>query len=120
MMEGVAFAIRGQLDLLRRPPALTDRDTILVADFANMTGDSVFDGALRQALTIELEQSPFLSIVSRERVRDTLKLMTRSPAERVVEPIARDLCQRVGAAATIAGSIAALGSHFACTSWCRP
>ena len=96
----------------RRAPALTDRDTVLVADFVNTTGEGVFDGTLHQALTVGLEQSPFLSIVSRERVRQVLKLMTRSPDERVVEPVARDLCQRLGAAVMVSGSIAPLGSHY--------
>ena len=97
----------------KRAPALSDRDTLLVADFANTTGDDVFDGALRQALAINLEQSPFLSIVSREELQDTLRLMKKSPEERVVGGVARDACQRVGAAAMVEGSIAPLGSHYA-------
>lgn len=95
-----------------RAAALTERDTLLVADFVNTTGDSVFDGTLRQALSINLEQSPFLSIVSREEVRDTLRLMTKSPDERLVNDVARDACQRLGAKAMIEGSIAAIGSHY--------
>jgi serine/threonine protein kinase/tetratricopeptide (TPR) repeat protein len=97
----------------KRVPALTDRDRLLVADFVNTTGDSVFDGTLKQALSIHLEQSPFLSVVSREEVRDTLRLMTKSPDERLVDDVARDACQRLGAKAMIEGSIAPVGSHYA-------
>jgi tetratricopeptide (TPR) repeat protein len=96
----------------RRAPALTDRDTIIVADFVNTTGDPIFDGTLKQAVTVTLEQSPFLSIVSPDRVRRTLALMTRSPDERVAGETAREVCERVGAAATIDGTIAPLGSHY--------
>ena len=92
---------------------LTDRDTVLVADFVNTTGETIFDGTLQQALTIGLEQSPFLSIVSSDRVRQILTLMTRSPEERVVEAVAREVCQRLGAAVTISGTIAPVGSHYA-------
>jgi serine/threonine protein kinase/tetratricopeptide (TPR) repeat protein len=97
----------------RHALVLTDRDTLLVTDFVNTTGDSVFDGALKQALSIGLEQSPFLSIVSREEVRDTLRLMTRSPDDRVVGDVAREACQRLDAKAMIEGSIAPVGSHYA-------
>ena len=96
----------------RQPAALTDRDTVLVADFVNTTGDPVFDGALKQAVTVDLEQSPFLSIVSPDRVRRTLALMTRPPDERVVGDTAREVCQRLGASVTISGSIAPLGAHY--------
>ena len=92
----------------RRPPVLTDRDTILVADFVNKTGEEVFDDTLRQALTVYLEQSPFLSILSRNRVRETLKLMTQAPDSRVLGPVAREVCQRAGARVSIDGHIAAL------------
>jgi serine/threonine protein kinase/tetratricopeptide (TPR) repeat protein len=94
-------------------PPVTDKDTILVADFANTTGNDVFDGTLRQALVIQLEQSPFLSLVSRQQMRDTLRAMTRSPDDRVVDSIAREACQRLGAKVYIAGSIAPIGSNFA-------
>jgi eukaryotic-like serine/threonine-protein kinase len=107
----VAVAI-GALFYARPAPALTDRDTIVVADFVNTTGDSLFDGTLKQAVTVELEQSPFLSIVSPDRVRRTLALMTRSPDEHVTGEVAREVCERVGAAATIDGTVAPLGSHY--------
>jgi tetratricopeptide (TPR) repeat protein/predicted Ser/Thr protein kinase len=113
----IALVLAGAAGLMlfngKRTPALTDRDMLLVADFVNTTGDSVFDGALKQALSISLEQSPFLSIVSREEVRDTLRLMTKSPDEHVVGDVAREACQRLGAKAMIEGSIVPVGSHYA-------
>jgi tetratricopeptide (TPR) repeat protein len=114
-MVALVLAGAGGLTLFnaKRTLALTDRDTLLVADFVNTTGDSVFDGALKQALSIGLEQSPFLSIVSREEVRDTLRLMTKSPDEHVVGDVAREACQRLGAKVVIEGSIAPVGSHYA-------
>jgi eukaryotic-like serine/threonine-protein kinase len=113
----VALVLAGALGITlfnaKHALALTDRDTLLVGDFVNMTGDSVFDGALKQALSITLEQSPFLNVVSREEIRDTLRLMTKPPDERVVGDIAREACRRMGAKAMIEGSIAPVGSHYA-------
>jgi serine/threonine protein kinase/tetratricopeptide (TPR) repeat protein len=97
----------------RRPlGALTDKDTLLVTDFVNTAGDSVFDGTLKQALSIALEQSPFFSLVSNEDVRETLRLMTKSPDEALVGDVARDACRRLGARAMVTGRIAALGSEY--------
>jgi eukaryotic-like serine/threonine-protein kinase len=98
--------------LQTRHPVLTDRDTILVADFVNETGEKVFDDALRQALTIGLEQSPFVGVVSREAVRDALAQMTRPDDEHVVGAVAREVCQRVNAAVSINGSIARLDRRY--------
>jgi eukaryotic-like serine/threonine-protein kinase len=95
-----------------RPPKLSDKDTIVLADFTNTTGDSVFDGALRQGLTAELEQSPFLNLLSDERVADTLSLMSRPKDTRLTHELAREVCQRTASAATIEGSIASLGSQY--------
>ncbi len=95
----------------RRPP-LTDRDVVVMADFANTTGDAVFDGALRQALAIQLEQSPFLKIMDDREVRNGLQFMGRSPDERVTSQIAREICERAGDRATIAGSIGSLGKAY--------
>src|SRR3989441_167124 len=91
---------------------LTDKDTILLADFVNTTGDSVFDGTLKQALAIQLGQSPFLSIFSEDRVRDALKFMNRSPDERVTREVAREICERQGIKAMLLGSISGLGTHY--------
>jgi DNA-binding winged helix-turn-helix (wHTH) protein/tetratricopeptide (TPR) repeat protein len=95
-----------------RTAALTDKDSVLIADFANTTGDAVFDGTLRQAVAVELGQSPFLNIVSEERVRETLRYIGRSPDERVTRELAREIAQRQGAKALLIGSIASLGRHY--------
>ncbi len=99
----------------RRAPALTDKDTILLTDFVNTTGDAVFDGTLKQALAVQLEQSPFLNIFGDDRVRDALKFMGRSPDERVTRDVGREICQRQGLKALLAGSISGLGSHYVIT-----
>jgi len=96
-------------------PANTERDTVLLADFANTTGEAVFDSTLRQGLAIQLEQSPFLNIFPDERVRDTLRLMGRAPDERVMVTVGREICQRQGIKALVSGSIASLGSHYVIT-----
>jgi len=95
-----------------RPKALTDKDTVVLADFANGTGDAVFDGTLRQGLAAQLEQSPFLSLVSDERIAQTLTLMNQSKQARLTPELARDVCQRTASAATIEGSISSLGSQY--------
>jgi len=95
-----------------RSPRLAEKDTIVIADFANTTGESVFDGTLKQALSAQLEQSPFLSILSDDRIRATLRLMGRSPDERVTQEAAREICQRTESKAVLAGSISNLGSHY--------
>ncbi len=93
-------------------PVLTEKDTVLVADFANTTGDSVFDDALRQAVAVQLQQSPFLSLLSDQRIQRTLRLMQKPPEGALTPDVAREVCQRAGAKATVEGSIAALGSNF--------
>src|SRR5262249_17235885 len=98
-----------------RQSALTDKDTILLADWMNTTSDAVFDGTLKQALAVQLEQSPFLNIFPDERVRETLRLMSRSPDERVTKDVAREICQRQGLKVYLAGSISNLGSHYVIT-----
>ncbi len=99
----------------RKPATLTDKDTILLADFTNTTGDPVFEGTLRQAMAVELGQSPFLNILSEERVREALRFMGRSPDERVTREVAREICQRQGLKALLVGSIASLGNHYVIT-----
>jgi DNA-binding winged helix-turn-helix (wHTH) protein/tetratricopeptide (TPR) repeat protein len=94
---------------------LTDKDVLVLADFANSTGDPVFDGTLRQALAIQLEQSPFLKIMDDEQVQQTLRLMSLSPAARITNQIAHDICVRDAAAATIDGSISSLGKSYVVT-----
>jgi serine/threonine protein kinase/Flp pilus assembly protein TadD len=91
---------------------LTEKDTIVLADFANSTGDAVFDDALKQALSVELGQSPFLNVLSDRKVGETLRLMGRQPTDRLTLDIARELCLRTGSKAIIAGSISSLGSQY--------
>jgi DNA-binding winged helix-turn-helix (wHTH) protein/tetratricopeptide (TPR) repeat protein len=91
---------------------LSAKDSVVLADFANSTGDAVFDGALRQGLTVELEQSPFLSIVSDYRVQEALQLMGQRPETRLTPEVAREVCWRTGSAAMLEGSIANLGSQY--------
>jgi len=110
---GIALAVAGWFFFHgRRAQALTERDYVLVSDFINTTGDPVFDDTLKQALAVNLEQSPFLNVFPEARVRQTLSFMGRSPDERVVATVARELCQREGIKALLEGSIAPLGSHY--------
>jgi DNA-binding winged helix-turn-helix (wHTH) protein/tetratricopeptide (TPR) repeat protein len=95
-----------------RPPVFTEKDTVVLADFANSTGDPVFDGTLRQGLSVQLEQSPFLSFISEERIQQTLRLMGRPADVRLTPEIAREVCERTGSAAVLEGSIATLGSQY--------
>ena len=95
-----------------RPAAFTEKDSVLIADFVNTTGDEVFDGTLRQAMAVQLGQSPFLNIFPEERVRETLRYMGRSRDERVTRDLAREIAQRQGVKALLAGSIASLGRHY--------
>jgi serine/threonine protein kinase/Tfp pilus assembly protein PilF len=102
----------GWLFFSRQTHALTDQDTIVLADFTNTTGDPVFDGTLRQGLSVQLEQSPFLSVISEERVQQTLKMMNQKPDAKLTPDIARELCQRTGSTAVLDGSIAQIGSQY--------
>ena len=112
----LALAIGGILYFRSRPVhALTEKDTVVLADFANTTSDEVFDGTLKQALAVDLEQSPFLQVIPSSRVQETLKYMGRQPNERLTNDVARELCQRVGSKAMLSGSIASLGSQFVVT-----
>ncbi len=92
--------------------ALTDKDSIVLADFANTTGDAVFDGTLRQGLAVQLEQSPFLDLVPDQQIQHTLSLMGQPPDARLASGSARQLCQRIAAAAVVEGSIASLGTEY--------
>jgi eukaryotic-like serine/threonine-protein kinase len=108
----VLAGVVATLLLTRSAPALTERDSILLADFVNTTGEAVFDETLKKALAVHLDQSPFLNVVPDERVRETLRYMGRSPDERVASSVAREVCQRDGIKAMLAGSIASMGSHY--------
>jgi serine/threonine protein kinase/tetratricopeptide (TPR) repeat protein len=109
---GALLIIGGLLLSSRRVHALTSSDTIVLADFVNSTPDPVFDDALNLALTIELEQSPFLKILPQANIRDTLRLMGRSPDESLTPEAGRELCQRAAGKAVLWGSIAPLGTQY--------
>jgi tRNA A-37 threonylcarbamoyl transferase component Bud32/Flp pilus assembly protein TadD len=102
----------GAYFFFHRTPKLTERDTIVLADFTNTTGDPVFDGTLRQGLAVQLEQSPFHSIVSEQHIQQTLRLMAQPQDAQLTPDIARELCQRAGGAAVIDGSIAQIGTEY--------
>ena len=91
---------------------LTDKDTIVLGDFANTTGDSVFDDTLKQGLSVQLEQSPFLDLLSERKVNETLKRMGRSTGDRLTPEVSREVCQRTASKAMLTGSIASLGSQY--------
>jgi eukaryotic-like serine/threonine-protein kinase len=93
-------------------PKLTAKDVVVLGDFLNTTGDTVFDGTLRQGLAVQLEQSPFLSLMDDDQVQQTLKMMQQAPDARLTSALAREVCQRANATATIDGSIAQIGSEY--------
>jgi eukaryotic-like serine/threonine-protein kinase len=111
----IAAVAAGSFFYLRRPKPLTDKDTILLADFVNTTGEAVFDGTLKQALAVQLGQTPFLNILPDERVRQTLRFMGRSPDDRISRDIGLEICERQGIRALLLGSISSLGSHYVIT-----
>lgn len=114
----LALAVAGTLMLavaaafLMRPHPLTEKDTLVLADFSNNTGDPVFNDALKQGLAVELEQSPFLNILSEDRVSQQLRYMGHSVDDHVTPEIAQEVCRREGSKAMLLGSIASLGSHY--------
>jgi eukaryotic-like serine/threonine-protein kinase len=109
----VAAAIGGTLYFgSRRAHALTDRDTVVLSDFDNKTGDAVFDDTLKTALNVSLRQSPFLNVLSDSEAVKTLQLMTRPASTKLTPEVARELCLRAGSKAYLAGSIASLGSQY--------
>ena len=111
----IGMAVGGWLFHSRKAHALTDKDTIVISDFDNKTGDAVFDSTLRQGLTVQLEQSPFLSLVPEQRVKETLRLMGQPPETKLTPEISREVCQRTGSKAVIDGSIAQIGTQYLLT-----
>ncbi|MFI5056548.1 MAG: protein kinase [Candidatus Acidiferrales bacterium] len=116
-MAGGAVAVIGLaagawLYNTRRAHALNETDTVVLADFSNKTGEAVFEDALRQGLAVQLEQSPFLSLISEQRIQQTLRLMGRPADTKLTPEIARDLCQRAGSKAYLSGTISSLGSQY--------
>ncbi|MEZ5319697.1 MAG: protein kinase [Vicinamibacterales bacterium] len=98
-----------------RTPAFAERDRILIADFENSTGETVFDDALKQAVSVQFQQTPFVTLLPDQQIQSTLRLMQRPADQPVTGPVARELCQRAGARATVEGSIAPLGSAYVIT-----
>ncbi len=97
---------------LHRTTVLSEKDTVVLADFANATGDPMFDETLRQGMAVQLEQSPVLSLISEQRIQRTLRLMGRSPDARLTPELAREVCERTGSVVVLEGSIATLGSQY--------
>jgi eukaryotic-like serine/threonine-protein kinase len=108
----LGLALLGWLYFARRAQALTNKDTIVLADFENKTGDTVFDDTLRQGLSVQLEQSPFLSMISESKINQTLKLMGHPAGDRLTPEVTREVCERTGSKAMLTGSIAGLGSQY--------
>jgi len=108
----LALSTVGYFYYSHRRPKLTDKDTIVLADFANSTGDAIFDDTLKTALNVSLRQSPFLNVLSDSKVAETLQLMTRPASTKLTPEVTRELCQRAGSKAYIAGAIGSLGSEF--------
>ena len=114
----VVLAIAGLASVFftqRRSAAITSKDAILVSDFVNTTNDPVFDGTLRKAVTVDLEQSPYLNVVPEQKVKQTLQFMGRPPDDRITNEVGREICQRDGIKAMLSGSIASLGSQYVIT-----
>ncbi len=112
----VAAVIGGGLYLRsHQAGALTTKDTILIADFVNTTGDNVFDGTLKKALAVDLEQSPYLNVLSEGKVQQTLALMGKPSDTRLTPEIAREICQRSSVKALLTGSIASVGNQYMVT-----
>jgi DNA-binding winged helix-turn-helix (wHTH) protein/tetratricopeptide (TPR) repeat protein len=116
LVAGAAFALLviaiGDYFYFHRTLKLTEKDSIVLADFKNTTGDPVFDGTLREGLSVQLEQTPFLQLVSDDQVSQTLRLMEKPPDTRLTPTIAREVCQRANATTEIEGSIVALGNQY--------
>ena len=111
---GLMLLAVGGYFYLHRHPKLTDKDTIVLSEFDNTTGDPVFDGTLRQGLSVELEQSPFLSLITDEQIQQTLGLMGKNEVK-LTPAVAREICQRIGSTAVLNGSIAQIGTQYLLT-----
>jgi DNA-binding winged helix-turn-helix (wHTH) protein/tetratricopeptide (TPR) repeat protein len=112
LVGGIALGVTGYWARQHFARPLTDKDTVVLADFDNSTGDSVFDDTLKQALAAQLQQSPFLSLVPDQQVRETMRLMERSPNEHVAGAVAQEVCERQAGKVVLQGAIKSLGSHY--------
>jgi eukaryotic-like serine/threonine-protein kinase len=108
----VLLLVIGGYFLFHRAPKLTEKDSIVIADFGNSTGDTAFDDTLKQALSVQLAQSPFLNILSDQKVSDTLHMMGRPPGDRLSKDVAREICQRTSSTAMLSGTIAQVGDRY--------
>jgi tetratricopeptide (TPR) repeat protein len=108
----IGLAVGGWLFHSHKAHALTNKDTIVLSDFDNKTGDAVFDDTLKQGLSVQLEQSSFLALISDRKVNETLKLMGRPAGDRLTPEVTREVCQRTDSKAMLTGSIAGLGSQY--------
>src|SRR5271163_1098811 len=108
----IVAAVGSWLYFLRRATALTEKDTMVLADFTNTTGDAIFDDTLKTALTVSLRQSPFLNVLPESEVANILQEMTRPATEKLTTGVAREVCQRAGSKAYIGGAVGNLGSEF--------
>ena len=111
----IGLVLGGWLFYSHKARALTEKDTIVLADFTNTTGDTVFDGTLRQGLSVQLEQSPFLGIISDQQIQQTLQMMDQKPDVKLTGQITREICQRTASAAVLEGSIAQVGTQYLLT-----
>jgi hypothetical protein len=111
----VVAAVFAGYFFFHRPTKLTEKDTVVLADFVNTTGDPIFDGTLRQGLSVQLEQSAFLSIVSDQQIQQTLQMMGQKPDGKLTPEIARELCQRTASAVVLDGSVAQIGTPYLLT-----
>src|SRR5208337_5637027 len=111
-VAALALSAGGYFYFHRPLPKLTDKDTIVLADFSNSTGDAIFDDTLKTALDVSLRQSPFLNLLSDSKVSATLQQMTRPPDTKLTPDVSRELCQRAGSKAYLAGAIGSLGSEY--------
>jgi tetratricopeptide (TPR) repeat protein len=108
----VVLGVSAWLYFARKAQALTEKDTIVLSDFTNTTGDAIFDDTLKTALNVSLRQSPFLNVLSDSEVTKTLQQMTRPADTKITPGVARELCQRAGSKAYLAGTIGSLGSQY--------
>jgi serine/threonine protein kinase/tetratricopeptide (TPR) repeat protein len=108
----LALVVAGWYWRVTRVHALTEKDYVLLTDFVNTTGDAVFDGALKQALAVQLEQSPYLNLVPESKIQENLRYMQRPPTERITSDVAKEICLREGVKAMLTASITSLGSHY--------
>ena len=111
----VVAAVIGGFVFTHRSTALSEKDSILLTEFVNTTGDSVFDGTLKQALAVQLEQSPYLNVFPQSRIQQALTYMGKPPGERLTSDVGREICQREGVKAMLTGSIGNLGAHYVIT-----